>query len=63
MRRQTPFKSAMQKVDKLLAKRYAIWKKKGQAVPQAQVALVAHGPAHRAKFARWSAGGIMARAS
>ena len=34
----------VQNVDKLLAKRYAIWKKKGQAVPQVQVALVAMDP-------------------
>ena len=34
----------VQGVDKLLAKRYAIWKKKGQAVPQVQVALVAMDP-------------------
>ena len=34
----------VQGVDKLLAKRYAIWKKKGQAVPQVQVALVALDP-------------------
>jgi penicillin-binding protein 1B len=32
-------------VDKLLAKRYAAWKKKGQPVPQVQVALVALDPA------------------
>src|SRR5580700_4569046 len=31
-------------VDKLLEKRYAAWKKKGQAVPQVQVALVALDP-------------------
>jgi penicillin-binding protein 1B len=36
--------SGMQGVDKLLAKRYAAWKKKGQAVPQVQVALVALDP-------------------
>jgi penicillin-binding protein 1B len=35
----------MQNVDKLLARRYAIWKKRGEAVPQAQVALVALDPA------------------
>jgi penicillin-binding protein 1B len=34
----------VQNVDKLLAKRYAIWKKKGQVVPQVQVALVAMDP-------------------
>jgi penicillin-binding protein 1B len=34
----------VQGVDKLLAKRYAMWKKKGQAVPQVQVALVALDP-------------------
>jgi len=34
----------MQSVDKLLAKRAAIWKKKGEPVPQAQVALVALDP-------------------
>jgi penicillin-binding protein 1B len=34
----------MQQVDKLLAKRYAAWKKKGQPVPEAQVALVALDP-------------------
>ncbi len=34
----------VQGVDKLLAKRYAIWKKKGQTVPQVQVALVALDP-------------------
>lgn len=34
----------MQGVDKLLARRYAAWKKKGQPVPQAQVALVALDP-------------------
>ena len=32
-------------VDKLLAKRYALWKKKGEAVPQVQIAMVAHGSA------------------
>ena len=36
--------SGMQGVDKLLAKRYAAWKKKGQVVPQVQVALVALDP-------------------
>jgi penicillin-binding protein 1B len=36
--------SAMLGVDKLLAKRYAAWRKKGQAVPQVQVALVALDP-------------------
>jgi penicillin-binding protein 1B len=36
--------SEMQQVDKLLAKRYAAWKKKGEPVPQAQVALVALDP-------------------
>jgi penicillin-binding protein 1B len=34
----------MQGVDKLLAKRYAVWKKKGLPVPQVQVALVALDP-------------------
>jgi penicillin-binding protein 1B len=34
----------MQGVDKLLARKYAAWKKKGQAVPQVQVALVALDP-------------------
>ena len=34
----------MQQVDKLLAKRYAAWKKAGQPVPQPQVALVALDP-------------------
>ncbi|HKS83670.1 MAG TPA: PBP1A family penicillin-binding protein [Candidatus Acidoferrales bacterium] len=34
----------MQNVDKLLARRYALWKKKGETVPQAQVALVAMDP-------------------
>jgi penicillin-binding protein 1B len=34
----------VQGVDKLLVKRYAMWKKKGQAVPQVQVALVALDP-------------------
>jgi penicillin-binding protein 1B len=34
----------MQGVDKLLARRYAAWKKKGEPVPQAQVALVALDP-------------------
>ena len=34
----------MQSVDKLLAHRYAQWKKKGQAVPQVQVAMVAMDP-------------------
>ncbi len=36
--------AGMQQVDKLLARRYAAWKKKGQAVPQAQVAVVALDP-------------------
>ncbi|MGH9713256.1 MAG: PBP1A family penicillin-binding protein [Candidatus Acidiferrales bacterium] len=36
--------SGMLQVDKLLAKRYALWKKMGQPVPQAQVALVALDP-------------------
>jgi penicillin-binding protein 1B len=36
--------TGVQGVDKLLAKRYAIWKKKGQVVPQVQVALVAMDP-------------------
>jgi penicillin-binding protein 1B len=36
--------NGMQQVDKLLAKRYALWKKMGQPVPQAQVALVALDP-------------------
>jgi penicillin-binding protein 1B len=35
---------AVQGVDKRLAKRYAIWKKKGEPVPQVQVALVAMDP-------------------
>jgi penicillin-binding protein 1B len=34
----------MQSVDKLLARRYAAWKKKGEAVPPVQVALVAMDP-------------------
>jgi penicillin-binding protein 1B len=34
----------MASVDKLLARRYAIWKKRGQAVPHPQVALVALDP-------------------
>jgi penicillin-binding protein 1B len=34
----------MQGVDKLLARRYAIWKKQGQAAPQVQCALVAMDP-------------------
>lgn len=34
----------MQGVDKLLARRYAAWKKKGDPVPQAQVALIAMDP-------------------
>jgi penicillin-binding protein 1B len=34
----------MEQVDKLLAKRYAAWKKAGQAVPHPQVALVALDP-------------------
>ena len=34
----------MQQVDKLLARRYAIWKKRGQPVPKPQVALVALDP-------------------
>jgi len=34
----------MQQVDKLLAKRYATWKKKGEPAPEAQVALVALDP-------------------
>ncbi len=34
----------MEGVDKLLARRYAIWKKKGEAVPKPQVALVAMDP-------------------
>jgi penicillin-binding protein 1B len=34
----------MQGVDKLLARRYAAWKKKGLPVPQAQVALIALDP-------------------
>jgi penicillin-binding protein 1B len=36
--------SGMEQVDKLLAKRYAIWKKAGQPAPQPQVALVALDP-------------------
>jgi penicillin-binding protein 1B len=35
---------AVQGVDKRLAKRYALWKKKGEPVPQVQVALVAMDP-------------------
>ena len=31
-------------VDKLLAKKYALWKKKGEAVPPVQIALVAMDP-------------------
>ncbi len=34
----------VQGVDKLLARRYAIWKKKGEAVPQVQVAVVVLDP-------------------
>ena len=34
----------VQNVDKLLARRYAVWKKKGQPVPQAQVAIVVLDP-------------------
>lgn len=33
-----------QNLDKLLAKRYALWKKKGEVVPQVQIALVALDP-------------------
>ena len=36
--------NGMEKVDKLLAKRYAAWKKAGQSVPRPQVALVALDP-------------------
>jgi penicillin-binding protein 1B len=36
--------SGMGQIDKLLAKRYAAWKKAGQAAPQPQVALVALDP-------------------
>lgn len=36
--------TGIQGVDKLLARRYAAWKKKGEAVPQVQVALVALDP-------------------
>jgi penicillin-binding protein 1B len=36
--------AGMEQVDKLLARRYAIWKKKGEPVQQAQVALVALDP-------------------
>ena len=36
--------SGMQNVDKLLAKRYAAWKKKGEAVPQVQAAMVVMDP-------------------
>jgi len=41
---ETAVDMGMQSVDKLLARRYAIWKKRGQPVPQAQVALVALDP-------------------
>jgi penicillin-binding protein 1B len=34
----------LQQVDKLLARRYAIWRKKGEPVPQAQVAVVVLDP-------------------
>ena len=34
----------VQNVDKLLARRYAIWKKKGEPVPQAQMAMVVLDP-------------------
>ena len=37
----------MQSVDKLMARRAAIWKKKGEPVPQAQVALGCNRPPHR----------------
>jgi len=36
--------AGMEGVDKLLAKRYAAWKKKGEAAPQVQAALVAMDP-------------------
>jgi penicillin-binding protein 1B len=36
--------TGIQGVDKLLARRYAAWKKKGQPVPQVQVALIALDP-------------------
>jgi penicillin-binding protein 1B len=36
--------TGMQGVDKLLARKYAAWKKKGEAVPQAQVAMVVLDP-------------------
>ena len=36
--------TGMQHADKLLARRYAAWKKKGKAVPQAQVAVVVLDP-------------------
>ncbi|HXZ12581.1 MAG TPA: PBP1A family penicillin-binding protein [Candidatus Sulfotelmatobacter sp.] len=36
--------AGMVQVDKLLAKRYAAWQKKGEPVPQAQIALVAMDP-------------------
>ena len=49
-------------LDKLLARRYAIWKKKGQAVPPAQVAVVVMDP-HTGEIGRRLAGAIMARAS
>ena len=43
-RRHQAVQIGMQSVDKLLARRYAVWKKKGQPVPQPQVALVAMDP-------------------
>jgi penicillin-binding protein 1B len=36
--------TGIQEVDKLLARRYAVWKKKGESVPPVQVALVALDP-------------------
>ena len=36
--------AGIQNVDKLLAKRYAIWKKKGEAVPPVQIAMVVMDP-------------------
>jgi penicillin-binding protein 1B len=36
--------SGIQNVDKLLAKRYAVWKRKGEAVPPVQIAMVVMDP-------------------
>ena len=53
----------IEQIDKLLARRYAIWRKKGQPVADASGGARRDGPAYRTRSALSSAAAITGRAS